>query len=354
MTSQIAEQSRQLFVEVVQPVLDERFPVVAANTAFGLFGYGSEALGLDDEHSRDHQFGLRIDALMPDGLFQAHAEELREVVSRALPEMFLGMALREGHVAGAGLAPDSMEGFMQRTIGLPGVPETLAEWLSIAEEEVTHVINGWVWRDDSGRFTEIRRAFADYWPEPVRMRRLAHWCRYFSGMGVYALQRALLRDDHYYAHITASRSIRWGVQMAFMLERRFYPYDKWIMHRFRDLPTMWPKMGHLVEAAVRPGTMPAKQLMLLEEMSDILDAELVDQGLIAPHPKFARSPTSGYRVLEHAYAELLQRCPEEIRTLVPEWDQVQLEAFHSGWVAGLPVAEWDAILNLEPASAQST
>ena len=117
---------------------------------------------------------------------------------------------------------------------------------------------------------------------------------------------------------------------------------------------MWPKMGHLVETAVQPGLMPAEQLMLLEEMSDILDAELVDQGLIASHLRFARSPTSGYRVLEHVYAELLRQCPEETRTVVPEWDQVQLEAFHSGWVAGLPVAEWDAILNLEPASAQST
>ena len=351
MASQIVEQSRRLFVEVVQPVLDAQFPEVMAKTAFGLFGYGSEALGLDDEHSRDHQFGLRIDALMPEALFQAHAGELRKVVGDALPDTFLGMNLREGHVAGAGLAPDSLEGFLQRTIGLSGIPGTLVEWLSIAEEEVTHVTNGWVWRDDSGHFSEIRRAFADYWPEPVRIRRLAHWCRYFSGMGVYALQRALLRDDHYYANITASRSIRWAVQMAFMLERRFYPYDKWIMHRFRDLPAMWPKMGHLVEEAVRPGTMPAAQLALLEGMSDVLDAELVDQGLIAPHPKFARSPTSGYRILEHAYAELLQRCPEEIRTIVPEWDQVQLEAFHSGWVAGLPVAEWDAILNLEPAGA---
>ena len=113
---------------------------------------------------------------------------------------------------------------------------------------------------------------------------------------------------------------------------------------------MWPKMGHLVEAAVRPGAMSAEQLMLLEAMSDVLDTELVDQELIAPHPKFARSPTSGYRVLEHAYAELLQRCPEEIRAVVPEWDQVQLEVFHSGWVAGLPLVEWDAILNLEVAN----
>ena len=52
----------------------------------------------------------------------------------------------------------------------------------------------------------------------------------------------------------------------------------------------------------------------------------------------------------YVFAELLQRYPEEIHTVVPEWVQVQLESFHSGWVAGLPVAEWNAILNLKAAS----
>jgi hypothetical protein len=32
-----------------------------------------------------------------------------------------------------------------------------------------------------------------YYPEPVRRRRIAHWCRYFSGMGIYALTHPLLR-----------------------------------------------------------------------------------------------------------------------------------------------------------------
>ena len=33
-----------------------------------------------------------------------------------------------------------------------------------------------------------RAAFDGYYPEPVRLRRIAHWCRYISGMGAYALE----------------------------------------------------------------------------------------------------------------------------------------------------------------------
>jgi hypothetical protein len=85
---------------------------------------------------------------------------------------------------------------------------TNLEWLGIAEEDITHVINGEVWHDPTGEFTQIRATFDGYYPEPVRLRRIAHWCRYASGMGAYALKRAILRDNDYYANVTFTRAIR--------------------------------------------------------------------------------------------------------------------------------------------------
>ncbi len=43
---------------------------IFAAMAFGVWGLGSEALKLDDEYSRDHHWGLRIDAIMPLELLQ--------------------------------------------------------------------------------------------------------------------------------------------------------------------------------------------------------------------------------------------------------------------------------------------
>jgi hypothetical protein len=340
--------SRALFFEVVKPALEREFPEETAQTAFGLFGYGSEALKLDDALSRDHHWGVRIDGLMPDAISPSRREEIRQTVQAALPSSFRGHSLREGHLAGAGLSLDGLQAFLVRTIGIDHVPRTDVEWLHVPEEEIIHITNGEVWYDPSGEFTTVRQAFQHYYPEPVRRRRIAHWCRYFSGMGSYALKRAILRDDEFYAATAFGKAIRWGVQLGFLLDRHYYPYDKWLMAFFARLPRLAGPLRPVVQEAVRPSTSWERKLELLDGMADILDAAMVADGLIQPHPTYRGSPTSGYRLLEHAYAELIQALPEEIKTVIPIWDQVYLEQFHVGYVNTLDLAAWDAILGLRP------
>jgi uncharacterized protein DUF4037 len=340
--------SRRFFQEVVLPILQRDFPGETAQTAFGLFGYGSEAYGMDDEVSRDHHWGLRIDALMPDALFRSCREGMMETVRANCPPTFAGHSLREGHVAGAGLALDSLEGFLLRTVGIPRVPETSMEWLRVPEEDILHIVNGEVWHDPAGRFTAVRRAFGEYYPDPVWRRRIAHWCRYFSGMGTYALKRALLRGNEFYATTAFGKAVRWGVQLAFLLDRRYFPYDKWLMAYFARLPRLHAPLHPLVEEAVRLSTPWERKLELLDALADVLDQAMVSDGLIAPHPQYRGSPTAGYRLLEHAYAEIIQGLPEEIQGEVPQWDQVYLEQFHSRYVASLALEDWDRMLCLEP------
>jgi hypothetical protein len=285
---------------------------------------------------------------MPEDLFQSHHAEILKTVGAHLPAAFQGYSLRAGHLKGAGLAPDSLQGFLRRTIGIEHPPQTYTEWLQLPEEDILHIINGEVWHDPSGRFTTLRQAFQNHYPEPVRRRRIAHWCRYFSGMGTYALKRALLRNNEFYAVTRFANAIRLGVQLAFLLDRQFYPYDKWLMAYFARLPRLYTPLSPLVEEAVLLTTPWERKLELLDRMADILDETMVADGLIRPHPRFIGSPTSGYRLLEHAYAELIQNIPDEIKTVVPVWDQIYLEQFHSRYVDGMHLDDWDALLGLHP------
>lgn len=346
-SSSIRETSRAFFEEVVHPILRCEFPEESESGAFGLYGYGSEAYGLDDDLSRDHHFGVRIDGLLPDTVPPERRERIRDTVRRQLPETFRGHSLRQGHLAGAGLTLDGLGAFLTRTIGLDRLPETDAEWLAIPEEEILHVTNGEVWHDPSGRFTAVREFFGGYYPERVRRRRIAHWCRYFSGMGTYALKRAILRGNDFYAAAAFGKALRWGVQIAFLLDRVYAPYDKWLIAYLERLPRLGAPVRSLVLRAARPEVSWDRKLELLDEMADLLDRQMVADGLIRPHPRFRGSPTSGYRLLEHAYAELIQGLPPEIRAVIPVWDQVHLERFHVGYVAGLEPAEWDRILGLQ-------
>jgi hypothetical protein len=346
MNHSIIEISRDFFFEVVQPILEREFPDETAQSAFGLFGYGSEALGMDDSISRDHHWGVRIDGLMPESIPPSRRETIHQRVRASLPPSYRGHSLREGHLAGAGLTLDGLAAFLKRTIGIDHVPRTDLEWLSLPEEEIIHLTNGEVWHDPSGQFTAIRHALQRYYPEPVRRRRIAHWCRYFSGMGAYAMKRAILRSDEFYAATAFGKAIRWGVQLAFLLDRQYFPYDKWLMRCFERLPRLAAPLRPIVEEAVRLTTPWERKLALLDEMADVLDAAMVAEGLIRPHPRFMGSHTSGYRLLEHAYAEIIQSLPEVIKGVVPLWDQVYLEQFHSRYVDALDLSSWDAILGL--------
>lgn len=348
MSDSIIDISRAFFEEIVKPILIEHFPEETAQTAFGVFGYGSEALRLDDEYSRDHHWGLRIDAMMPEAVFESRREVMMDTLKANLPASYQGHSLREGHLAGAGLAPDNLTAFLKRTIGLDHAPTTPAEWLSMPEEDIIHVINGEVWYDPPGDFTAIRATLNGYYPEPVRRRRIAHWCRYFSGMGTYALKRAILRDNDFYATTRFTNAIRLGIHLAFLLDKVYFPYDKWLMAYFERLPRLAEPLLPLVNEAVKLSTGWERKLDLLHEMADTLDQTMVADGLIKPHPKFAVSPTSGYRLLEHAYAEIIQSLPADLQTIVPVWDQIYLEQFHSGFIAGLDLKTWDEMLQLHP------
>ena len=118
---------------------------------------------------------------------------------------------------------------------------------------------------------------------------------------------------------------------------------------FHRLPRMGPRLAHIVDKAPQLTTGWEEKLTLLHQMSDIIDAAMVEDGLIAPHPRYKVSATSGYRLLESAYAELIQKCPSEIRTLVPQWEQVHWESFHSGFVADVDLSDWRRMLVLEQA-----
>jgi hypothetical protein len=351
MSESIIDVSRAFFDEVVRPILVREFPSETAQTTFGVFGYGSEVLRMDDDYSRDHHWGLRINALMPEGLFRSHADVMMRALSAQLPATFRGYALREGYTKWGGLELTSLEAYLDRTIGTAHPPQTYQEWLSIPEEDIIHVVAGEVWHDPAGRFTAVREALSAYYPEPVRLRRIAHWCRYFSGMGTYALKRAILRENELYATITFARAMRLGVQLAFLLDRRYYPYDKWLLAFFERLPRMANRLRPFVYEAVRLATSWERKLELLDQMSDALDAAMVEDGMIAPHPRFSGSASSGYRLMEHAYAELIQKLPAEIKTVVPVWDQIYMERFHSGYVDTLDMDTWHGLLNLTPVSS---
>jgi hypothetical protein len=170
-------------------------------------------------------------------------------------------------------------------------------------------------------------------------------------MGLYALKRAVLRQNPFYATTALARTVKLSMELAFLLNRRYFPYDKWLHDFFLRLPALADRMEPLLQEAVAPAASWERRLDVLAGVADLLEERMVELELVPLHPRFAASPTSGYRLLEHAYAVILRDLPPEVVTHVPLWDQKYLEEFHAGYVIGLPLEEWDALLGLQPAKA---
>ena len=218
MSESIIDISRDFFNEEVKPawsavpVKPPRRPSASSVTVPGV------AAGR--RLSTDHHWGIRINALMPEELFNARNEAIQQTVSAQLPSTWRGQSLREGLSGGRGLSLTSLEGYLTRTIGLDHAPQTYEEWLSVPEEDIMHVVSGEVWHDPLGLFTSIRRTFDDYYPEPVRLRRIAHWCRYFSG---WALTPSNARScgTTVVCDYDVHEGDPFGIQLAFLLEKVF-------------------------------------------------------------------------------------------------------------------------------------
>ena len=150
MSESVIEASRNFFHEVLLPILRRDFPQETAQTAFGVFGYGSEVMRMDDEYSSDHHWGIRINAVMPDALYAAGGAAIGQAVAGSLPEEYHGYVVRAGFSGGTGLSITGLESYLKTTIGIDHAPCTYGEWLGAPEEDIIHVINGEIWLDEPG------------------------------------------------------------------------------------------------------------------------------------------------------------------------------------------------------------
>jgi hypothetical protein len=340
---------RKFFDEIVKPAMEKECPEVLERGACGLFGLGSECLGMDDMHSRDHHWGPRVDILLPDDFLESVAPDTWSRVAANFPASFEGFKLEEGIVGGAGMAPDGIKVFLGRSIGRCDLPKTASDWLDMPEEDISHVASGEVWHDEKGEFTAIRETLLGYYPDEVWRRRIAHWCRYASGMGVYAMKRAVLRQNMPFCFTAFGRTMQRTLELAFMLNRTYFPYDKWLYPCFARLEKLAPEMTPLIEESTLHDTSWERRTAIFEELHTMLDAHMIELGLVTPHPKYKSHETSGYRLLERSYQELIKSVPDELVTHTPLWEQKFLEQLVCGYVNGMDQAAWLGLLNLESA-----
>ena len=85
---------------------------------------------------------------------------------------------------------------------------TIKCWLTTQEYALAAVVNGEVFRDDEGIFTNYRNRLLMYYPKVVWYRKIAQSCALFSQNGQYNLPRMRKRDQLVAAELAKAECIK--------------------------------------------------------------------------------------------------------------------------------------------------
>ncbi|HEY8575968.1 MAG TPA: DUF4037 domain-containing protein [Devosia sp.] len=240
------ELSRRFYWEVVRPWLDATAPGLSHSAA--ITGYGSELLGFDDETSKDHNWGPRVQIFLADQAFAENAERLVETFLEAAPSHFLGEPIgyrSRPHppVSDAGRAGNKAHGVevltvaahLQDSLGISSIDGiSSTQWLGFAEQRLLVLTAGAVFHDDQRRLSEARRALA-YFPNDVWLYKIASQWKRIAEEQAFVGRTGQVGDD-LGSRVIAARLARDVMRMGFLLERQYAPSAKWLGSAFARLP----------------------------------------------------------------------------------------------------------------------
>ena len=228
------ELCRRYYYEAGRPALTEKFPEVMARAAAGLAGDGSECLGYDDEISRDHDFGPGFCLWLTEEDYVKYGAGLKEAY-QSLPREFLGFLREETPQAAGRVGVMEIHSFYSRFIGSEQPPKSLLRWLYLPEDRLCQACSGEVFEDPLGIFSEIREGLLRYYPEDVRIKKIAACLARMAQSGQYNYGRLMLRGDTVAAGFALQEFIRNTLGILWLFNRRYAPYYKWSWHGLNEL-----------------------------------------------------------------------------------------------------------------------
>lgn len=231
-------------------MIHTRFPEYAERIAVGLVGQGSECFGFDDALSVDHDFGPSFCLWLTREDHQAIGRELQTEYD-ALPQSFMGFSARvESAQSGGRVGVQVIDSFYRNQIGRPDAELSLVEWLYIPESRLATVTNGQVFHDPLGSFSQIRTALLRFYPEDVRIKKIAARAAVMAQSGQYNYARCMRRGETVAALLALSEFVRHSISMVFLLNKKYAPFYKWMHRAMRDLPVLGEVYGLIRELSV--------------------------------------------------------------------------------------------------------
>ena len=266
--------SREYFKIYGKPALEQDFSEILPYLAIGFVGAGSERFGFDDEFSRDHDFEPGFCIFLPDeNVLDRRSEFLLERMYAKLPKEFMGLErLKLSPVGGNRNGCIRTADFYTEKTGTPDGMLTINEWLSIPDEALAEAVNGEVFLDNFGEFTEIRNRIVNM-PEDIKLKRLAGNILIMAQSGQYSFQRSIKHGEIEAAALAINEFVNAGLKVYFLLNNKYKPYYKWSFRALREISDCREVADKLSFCLLADHTNPEvteKKIQIIEDISQDL------------------------------------------------------------------------------------
>ena len=231
----------------VRPILSNQFPNLRYSAA--VIGWGSEVLGFDDAMSRDHHWGPRLLLFLNKRDCSRLKDQISQSLSNSLPYELLGYSTNYSkpepngvrHAIKISRGPVNhmveiftLKSFFEARLGFDTSKKIgVIDWLTFPQQRLLEVVSGEVYHDGLGELQKIRGELKFY-PRDVWLYLLAAQWRKISEEEAF-VGRAGDVGDELGSQVVAARIVRELIRLAFLLEKQYVPYSKWLGTAFGKL-----------------------------------------------------------------------------------------------------------------------
>lgn len=259
------------------PMLREKYAADLDRIAVGLVGDGSDCLGFDDGQSRDHDWGPGFCLWLTGADYDRIGPPLqRDYLT--LPAAFEGFERQAGEWGIGRVGVFEIGAFYKGFIGRPDLPETLADWFRIPEKNLAAATSGQVFEDPLGEFSRIRQGLLGFYPDDVRIAKIAARCMTAGQAGQYNFPRSIRRGELFAAQYAETKFCADIMSLVYLVNRRYAPYYKWLQRGLAGLSRLGDRLSGDMSALMAARSPGAKSAGI-EAICATVIAELRREGL---------------------------------------------------------------------------
>lgn len=213
----------ELVAKYTSEFIKAKYPDLYSRICLALVGVGSECLGFDDEISEDHDFSSRCQLFLDDSDYKTYKSDLETSLKIFCKDLeSLTSNLKDINVE---IMP--IPNFYKYYTLFENGPKTESEYRKVPMDLLCVATNGKVFLDNLGKFFEIRNRLLNFYPEDIRLKKIAFQLNKMAQSGQYNYNRMIKRGDTVAANIAQGEFVKHYLEFVHLLNKKYMPFYKW-------------------------------------------------------------------------------------------------------------------------------